>query len=56
MVKGSQVEFVETEEGVLIVPVVPFEALRGIDRDRKSLVYEMIQEIREERRREALEG
>ena len=55
LTKGSQVEFVQTDEGVLIVPVVPFEELRGIDRDRKSLVHEMIHEIQEERRREVNE-
>jgi len=55
LVKGSLVEFVEAEQGVLIVPVVRLDGLRGIDRDRKSLVREMIREIRQERRREAIE-
>lgn len=55
LTKGSQVEFLETDEGVLIVPVVPLEALKGIDRDKKSVVREMIHEIQEERRREAIE-
>ncbi|MBI3023595.1 MAG: AbrB/MazE/SpoVT family DNA-binding domain-containing protein [Thaumarchaeota archaeon] len=55
LTKGSQVEFLETDEGVLIVPVVPLEMLKGIDRDKKSVVREMIHEIQEERRREAIE-
>ncbi len=55
LTKGSQVEFVETDDGVLIVPVVPFESLRGIDRNKKSLVREMIHEIQVERRRETIE-
>jgi AbrB family looped-hinge helix DNA binding protein len=55
LAKGSQVEFVETDEGVRIVPVIPFEKLMGVDRERKKLVYEMIREIQEERAREAVE-
>ncbi len=51
--KGSQVEFVETDEGVLIVPVVPLEELRGVDSDRKDVVYRMIRELHAEHRREA---
>ena len=55
LTKGSQVEFVETDECVLIVPVIPSEKLKGIDRGRKKLVYEMIHEIQEERERETIE-
>ncbi|MEM2480330.1 MAG: AbrB/MazE/SpoVT family DNA-binding domain-containing protein, partial [Candidatus Bathyarchaeia archaeon] len=29
--KGSRVEFVETDEGILIIPVVPLEELYGVD-------------------------
>lgn len=53
--KGAQVDFVETDAGVLIVPVVPFEKMFGIDRDRKKVVHKMIRELHQERRREALE-
>ena len=51
--KGSRVEFVDTDEGVLLVPVVPLEELHGADRDRKETVYRMIRELQEERREEA---
>jgi len=53
--KGAKVEFIDTEEGIVIVPVVPIESLFGVDRSRKKLVREMIREIHEERRREASE-
>jgi AbrB family looped-hinge helix DNA binding protein len=53
--KGALVDFVSTDEGVLIVPVIPFAKLYGIDRDRKKVIYKMIRELHEERRREALE-
>lgn len=56
LTKGSEVDFVESDEGVLIVPVVPLEALKGIDSHRKKLVHEMIREIQEEREGEAAEG
>ena len=53
--KGSIVEFVETDEGILLVPVVPFEELFGADKAAKEKVYEMIRELQEERRRESEE-
>lgn len=55
MKKGSRVEFVETGEGVLIVPVVPLEELFGADKDKKEIVYQMIRKLQDERRREASE-
>lgn len=54
--KGAKAEFMDTEEGIMIVPVVPIEDLFGADSFRKKLVREMIREIREEQRREASEG
>jgi AbrB family looped-hinge helix DNA binding protein len=53
--KGSRVEFVETDEGVLLVPVVPLEDLFGADKDKKETVYKMIGELQDERRKEASE-
>ncbi|WP_288007705.1 AbrB/MazE/SpoVT family DNA-binding domain-containing protein [Thermofilum sp.] len=53
--KGSRVKFVETEEGILLVPIVPLEELFGIDKDAKEMVFEMIRELQEERKREASE-
>ena len=53
--KGSQIDFVETDGGVLIVPVIPFQELRGADRDRKRVVYRMIRETQRERALEAVE-
>ncbi|NHV60364.1 MAG: AbrB/MazE/SpoVT family DNA-binding domain-containing protein [Candidatus Verstraetearchaeota archaeon] len=51
--KGSRIEFVETGEGVLIVPVIPLEDLFGADKAIKETVYQMIKELQEERREEA---
>ncbi|MGQ9515512.1 MAG: AbrB/MazE/SpoVT family DNA-binding domain-containing protein [Thermoproteota archaeon] len=53
--KGSRVEFVETDEGILLVPTVPLENLFGADKAIKETVYEMIKELQEERRKEASE-
>ncbi len=53
--KGSKVGFMDTEEGIMMVPVVPMEHLFGADKSRKKLVREMVREIYEERRREASE-
>jgi len=53
--KGSRVEFVETDEGVLLVPVIPLENLFGADKNAKETVHQIIRELQEERRKEASE-
>jgi AbrB family looped-hinge helix DNA binding protein len=53
--KGSRVKFIETDEGILLVPIIPLEDLFGVDRDAKETVYRMVRELQEERRREASE-
>jgi AbrB family looped-hinge helix DNA binding protein len=53
--KGAKVEFIDTEEGIVIVPVTSMRALFGADKSRKKLVRDMVREIHEERRREASE-
>lgn len=53
--RGSKVEFIDTNEGIIMIPVVPIEELFGVDASRKRLVREMVREIHEERRREASE-
>ncbi len=51
--KGTRFRFVETDDGVLIVPL---DELYGADRDQHERVYRMIAELQKERRREASEG
>ena len=52
--KGSKVRFIETGSGSRsIVPVLTLADLRGIDKDRKEIVYKMIKELQAERRKEA---
>ena len=53
--KGTKVEFIDTEEGIVIVPLVPIRTLFGVDKSRKKLIREIVHEIHEERRREASE-
>jgi len=53
--KGAKVEFIDTQEGIVIVPVVPIQTLFGAEKSRNKLVKEMVHEIHEERRREASE-
>jgi AbrB family looped-hinge helix DNA binding protein len=53
--KGSRVKFIETDGGILLVPIIPLEDLFGVDRDAKETVYRMVRELQEERRREASE-
>ncbi len=56
LTKGSRVEFIETDEGVLIVPAIPLEKLFGADSEVREKVYQMIKELQEERRKEASDG
>ena len=49
--KGAKVEFIDTGEGILVVPIIPIEGLFGVDKSRKKLVYGMVREIHDERRR-----
>jgi AbrB family looped-hinge helix DNA binding protein len=49
--KGSRVKFIETDGGILLVPIIPLENLFGVDREAKETVYQMIRELQEERRR-----
>ncbi|MEM0054319.1 MAG: AbrB/MazE/SpoVT family DNA-binding domain-containing protein [Nitrososphaeria archaeon] len=51
--KGSRVHFVETEEGILIVPIIPLENFFAIDKENKEEVYQIVKELQEERRKEA---
>jgi AbrB family looped-hinge helix DNA binding protein len=53
--KGTRIEFIETDEGIMLLPILPLESLYGSDIDRKETVYKMIKELYEERRREASE-
>jgi AbrB family looped-hinge helix DNA binding protein len=54
--KGAKVEFIDTVEGILMIPTIPIENLFGVDKSRMELVYKMVREIHDERRREASEN
>jgi AbrB family looped-hinge helix DNA binding protein len=47
--KGSRVKFIETDGGILLVPIIPLEDLFGVDGEAKEAVYQMIRELQEER-------
>jgi hypothetical protein len=47
------VEFVETPEGILILPIPRFEELFGIDREYRDRILQMIRDIEKDRREEA---
>jgi AbrB family looped-hinge helix DNA binding protein len=45
--RGFKVKFVESDEGIPLVPVVPLEQIFGVDRERKELVCQIIRELEE---------
>lgn len=51
--EGSKVEFVESDEGVLLVPIKSLGDLRGAFKPHEKLVREGIRELGREHRLEA---
>jgi len=51
--EGSKVEFVESDEGVLLVPIKSLSELRGAFKPYEKLVREGIRELEREHRKEA---
>ena len=54
--EGMRVKFIETEAGILMIPVPKLEDLRGIDRQHASAVIEGVRELEAEHRKEAEES
>lgn len=53
--KGSKLILKDTENGILIMPVKPFEELFGIDKEHRDKFIEAIKELDQEHRKEAQE-
>lgn len=51
--EGSKLEFVESDEGVLLVPVKSLFELRGAFKSHEKLIREGIRELEREHRKEA---
>jgi AbrB family looped-hinge helix DNA binding protein len=51
--QGSKVEFVETEDGIFVVPVKTLKELRGAAGKRSKLLIEAARELEQEHREEA---
>lgn len=54
--EGMRVKFIETEAGIMVIPIPKLEDLRGIDRQHAAAVIEGIRELEAEHRKEAKEG
>ncbi len=48
--KGSKVKFVETEEGIQLIPLTSVRDLFGMDREHESAVQAIIRDILEGRK------
>ena len=51
--EGSKLEFIESDEGVLLIPVRSLGELRGAFKAHEKLVREGIRELEREHRKEA---
>jgi len=50
--EGTKIEFIETDQGVLLIPVPQLDELFGIDADHSDLILEMVRNLRKERKEE----
>jgi len=53
--EGMRVKFIESETGILMIPIPKLEDLRGMDRQHAALIIEGIRELEVEHREEAKE-
>jgi len=53
--EGMRVKFIESETGILMIPIPKLEDLRGMDRQHAALITEGIRELEAEHREEAEE-
>ncbi len=47
--KGSKVRFVDTDDGMQLIPLISLKSLFGIDREKAGLMHSVIREILAER-------
>jgi len=50
--EGTKIEFIETEQGILLIPVPPLDQLFGIDAEHSNLLLQMVRNLRKERQEE----
>jgi len=48
--KGSKVRFVETDEGIQLIPLISLKSLFGADKNKESSVQDMMKKILDERK------
>lgn len=53
LTQGSKLEFVETEEGLLLIPVKTLKELRGAFKLHEKIIRQGIRELEREHREEA---
>ena len=51
--EGMRVKFIESETGILMIPIPKLEDLRGIDRQHAAIIIKGIRELEAEHREEA---
>ena len=51
--QGSKVEFVEVEQGLLLVPLKSLRELRGAGKDKSNALISAVKELEREHREEA---
>lgn len=50
--EGTKIEFIETEQGILLIPVPQLDELFGLDAEHSDLILKMVRNLRKERQEE----
>jgi len=50
--EGTKIEFIDTEQGILLIPVPPLDQLFGIDTEHSDLILQTVRNLRKERQEE----
>ncbi len=43
--KGSKLKFIDTEDGIKLIPILTIKNMFGIDKEREEIVKELLEDI-----------
>lgn len=52
--EGTKIEFIEVEQGILMIPVSRLEDLFGIDSKHRDIILQTVRDLERERKEEAV--
>ncbi|GIU70923.1 MAG: hypothetical protein KatS3mg003_1626 [Candidatus Nitrosocaldaceae archaeon] len=46
--KGSKLKFVDTEDGIKLIPIVTIKNMFGVDKEKEDVIKELLQDMLDE--------